>query len=319
MLSGGCELITSSESRLVDAGPDLVPASCRSSSCTECDPLPAAPCPGAPDASSPDATLSHDAGPDRGADIGGPDRGPDGGSTDAAAASGGSGGAAGGCGPGDDCDGLPRERDPWPQECNALLFSDDFSRSPEDTWGRSYSDLHIGVRSCGTLEWTAPAHHTLWAWLLAEPAKKLRPNVMAELRFFPKWRGSWTLTLATNVRSQDDMSAYETHACFCSFSFDEHGGRALSVRDELGSSSKRVDGFAVAGGSPVLQIWPDVQNDEIVCRLVPAKGKPIEVRAARRSKETGTIKIILSNTDHVAPYVWLWIDYVRAFTAGTKT
>jgi hypothetical protein len=200
-----------------------------------------------------------------------------------------------------------------------VLFSDGFLEAPaEETWGRSYGDRHIGVRSCGTLEWTAPAHHTLWAWLQDETVKGLPAGVLAELRLFPKWRGRWTLTLATNVRAQDDMKAYETRGCFCSLSFDEDGGLSLSVRDKLGGSTGHVAGFTLTGGSPVMQLWPDVQTDEIVCRLVPATGKPVEARAPRGSKEPGTVKIILSNTDYAAPYVWLWLDYLRIFAAGSN-
>jgi hypothetical protein len=258
----------------------------------ECEPLSSYVCPAiAPDAGPGDAVA------------------PDCGAPDAAA-----------CAGEGDCDGLPQARDPWPKQCNPLLWQETFAQElDDDTWGVVYNGLHIYVGSCGLLEWTAPPHNTIWAWVDEELGATLDPAALVELRALPKLRGRWALTLGVNVTS--DASSFgwpEDQGRSCAVTFAD-GRLTLTSRvyHADGPDSGRADESFTASGSLVLQNW--IEGTTLHCRVVQEGGEAVslETEITGAMPEAGTIKLTFVNQDVVAPYTWLWIDSLRVFAPGS--
>ena len=277
--STGCELLADRSATLVDAGPDAIAAGCLSGGCVECEPVTASPCP-----------ASADAAVDGGADASAP------------------------CPGGGDCDDIPDGRDPWPTRCNALQLAESFATMDEERWGRSYDDLFIGVRSCGLLQWTAPPHFTIWAWVGPQAASALHADALAEVRVVPTLRGSWSLTLGVNAMdSSIDSAASGSLGRFCALTYRDDGAVLTSRIYLKGSSSSSSKGSYTLRGSFVLQSWREGATHH--CRVVPDTGKPVELEHEIKGTlaEPGTVKLTLSNNAVQAPYVWLWIDWLRVF------
>jgi len=279
--STGCELLADRSATVMDAGPDAVAASCfTAAGCVECEPLTASPCPASADAAAVDG----------GADASAP------------------------CPGGGDCDAIPDGRDPWPTRCNALQLDESFAAMDEERWGRSYNDLFIGVRSCGLLQWTAPPNFTIWAWVDPQAAAGLHADALAEVRVIPPRRGSWSLTLGVNATDSSISSgASGTLGRFCALTYRDDGAVLTSRIYTKGSSSHESKGSYPLDGGFVLQSWREGATHH--CRVVPDEGTPFAVEGEIKGPlaEPGTVKLTLSNNAAQAPYVWLWIDWLRVF------
>jgi hypothetical protein len=200
-----------------------------------------------------------------------------------------------------------------------LLWQESFAKPlTDERWGRSYGDLHIHVKPCGLLEWTAPPYNTIWAWLTEEAASGLPSDALVELRLLPKPRGNWAVALAVNVvTTSSSVSGSVTQGRICTLEHDLAGKAGYfrlsgRVYHDAGYDYEYSE-YTPLAGNLVLQSW--IEGNKHFCRVVPEGGKPLQVEHEFDGgfPEQGTIRLTVVNQATNAPYVWLWMDWLRVF------
>jgi hypothetical protein len=210
-----------------------------------------------------------------------------------------------------DCDDLPDHRDPWPSDCNRVLFEDGFSDSKLAKWIEKYAAGSINVKPCGLLQVAPPTQTT--ATIVASDAEtqKLTKNYLLDVGLIlpPMAADTWKIIV--------EMLREEPQGLWCLL--DYRGGKNLVLQagfvSPAGTKSLSPEvSIAATSGELVLQAWHS--GTTFTCRLFK-DGVPLGEAKEPYSGALiggGGIQVEVFTPLNEPPAVARF-DFVRAFAA----
>jgi hypothetical protein len=226
------------------------------------------------------------------------------------------------CSAGQDCDGLPDLRDPYPT-CNPVVWSESFSQATwPAAWGRSYCSDDMEAVGCGQMQFRFPENYTLAVWknvqIAATDVVETRFHLVASSSI---WLTVTEATLKIPTWDGDDACfqysvEQRRRACWVDYSDGSLtlGGMVLGNAEH--SPAQRSDIPPPASGWLVLQSY--VTGTKHICRVY-SESQQLDTLLVDFAGDTvgqgATVMVTGVNTslDHRAT---VEVDWVRAFSAS---